>query len=257
MPADGVLSAGRLAVEAHHVAFLHGVEDVLRNLDVDINTYLDFKIPPRDGKPVTIRLIDPPMHEFLPSHDELLIEVTELKTNGKDPKRLAEAEKVIVDINKTLPQGTVMEVTQDGGKDAENSLKNVIEALIFGAGLPIFVVYAFLNSWRSTLITALSLPTSVIAAFIVHSTRLMLLDERLAFVSPLPSGLILVASGIYRLSRNPMYLGMALALFGVSRAITSAKLTPEARTRTTTWRYWTWTPALLQPLSRPEGRRTA
>ena len=32
--------------------------------------------------------------------------------------------------------------------------------------LTIFVVYAFLNSWRSTLITALSLPTSAIAAFI-------------------------------------------------------------------------------------------
>ena len=37
---------------------------------------------------------------------------------------------------------------------------------MFGALLTIFVVYAFLNSWRSTLITALSLPTSVIAAFI-------------------------------------------------------------------------------------------
>jgi pyruvate,orthophosphate dikinase len=48
-----------------------------------------------DGLPVIIRLIDPPMHEFLPSHDELLIEVTELKTNGKDPKRLAEAEKML------------------------------------------------------------------------------------------------------------------------------------------------------------------
>ena len=42
----------------------------------------------------------------------------------------------------------------------------MIEALIFGAGLTIFVVYAFLNSWRSTLITGLSLPTSAIAAFI-------------------------------------------------------------------------------------------
>jgi pyruvate,orthophosphate dikinase len=31
-----------------------------------------------DGLPVIIRLIDPPMHEFLPSHDELLREVTEL-----------------------------------------------------------------------------------------------------------------------------------------------------------------------------------
>ena len=77
-----------------------------------------------------------------------------------------EIRKVVEETNKTLPKGTIMEVTQDGGKDAEASLKNVIEALIFGAGLTIFVVYAFLNSWRSTLITATSLPTSVIAAFI-------------------------------------------------------------------------------------------
>jgi pyruvate,orthophosphate dikinase len=33
-----------------------------------------------DGLPVTIRLIDPPLHEFLPSHDELLHDVTELET---------------------------------------------------------------------------------------------------------------------------------------------------------------------------------
>lgn len=32
-----------------------------------------------DGKPVTIRLIDPPLHEFLPSFDELLKVVTELR----------------------------------------------------------------------------------------------------------------------------------------------------------------------------------
>jgi pyruvate,orthophosphate dikinase len=32
-----------------------------------------------DGRPVTIRLIDPPLHEFLPGHDELAREVTELE----------------------------------------------------------------------------------------------------------------------------------------------------------------------------------
>jgi len=77
-----------------------------------------------------------------------------------------EIRKLVADINKTLPEGTKLEVTQDGGENAQNSLNNVIHALVFGAGLTIFVVYLFLNSWRSTLITALSLPTSVIAAFI-------------------------------------------------------------------------------------------
>ncbi|MGH2455831.1 MAG: pyruvate, phosphate dikinase [Candidatus Limnocylindria bacterium] len=33
-----------------------------------------------DGLPVVIRLIDPPLHEFLPSHDELLEKVTRLRT---------------------------------------------------------------------------------------------------------------------------------------------------------------------------------
>ncbi len=77
-----------------------------------------------------------------------------------------EIRKRVEEINKTLPEGTKLEVTLDGGKDAQNSLDNVVHALIFGAGLTIFVVYVFLNSWRSTLITALSLPTSAIAAFI-------------------------------------------------------------------------------------------
>jgi hydrophobic/amphiphilic exporter-1 (mainly G- bacteria), HAE1 family len=68
--------------------------------------------------------------------------------------------------NGSLPQGTKLEITDDGGESAESSLNNVVEALILGAALTIFVVYAFLNSWRSTLITALSLPTSAVAAFI-------------------------------------------------------------------------------------------
>jgi HAE1 family hydrophobic/amphiphilic exporter-1 len=72
----------------------------------------------------------------------------------------------VKEINKTLPSGTKLEITRDGGKDAQDSLNNVIDALLFGACLTIFVVYAFLNSWRSTLITGLSLPTSAVAAFI-------------------------------------------------------------------------------------------
>src|SRR5262249_13038820 len=73
---------------------------------------------------------------------------------------------LIGEIQKELPKGTTLTVTQDGGQDASVSLHNVIEALIFGAMLTVLVVYAFLNSWRSTMITALSLPTSAIAAFI-------------------------------------------------------------------------------------------
>jgi len=74
--------------------------------------------------------------------------------------------KVVKEVEKELPAGTKLEITLDGGEDAQDSLNNVVESLAFGAVLTVFVVYAFLNSWRSTLITALSLPTSVLAAFI-------------------------------------------------------------------------------------------
>ncbi|HUG24824.1 efflux RND transporter permease subunit, partial [Piscinibacter sp.] len=90
-------------------------------------------------------------------------------TRSRDASTVSVADEVrelVADIGKTLPDGTKLEITRDGGEDAENSLNNVIHALVFGAGLTIFVVYLFLNSWRSTLITALSLPTSVVAAFI-------------------------------------------------------------------------------------------
>ncbi|MET0382300.1 MAG: efflux RND transporter permease subunit [Burkholderiaceae bacterium] len=59
-----------------------------------------------------------------------------------------------------------LDITEDGGSNAQDSLDNVVHALFFGAGLTVLVVYVFLNSWRSTLITALSLPTSVVTAFI-------------------------------------------------------------------------------------------
>jgi pyruvate,orthophosphate dikinase len=48
-----------------------------------------------DGLPVIIRLIDPPLHEFLPGHDELLVDVTRLRLTNDDPKLLAEKESML------------------------------------------------------------------------------------------------------------------------------------------------------------------
>jgi pyruvate,orthophosphate dikinase len=47
------------------------------------------------GLPVIIRLIDPPLHEFLPSLEELIRETTQLKENGKTPSRLKRLEKIM------------------------------------------------------------------------------------------------------------------------------------------------------------------
>ena len=48
-----------------------------------------------EGYPVVIRLIDPPLHEFLPSYEELLVEVTRLEDSGKDPAELAKKRELL------------------------------------------------------------------------------------------------------------------------------------------------------------------
>ena len=48
-----------------------------------------------NGKPVVIRLLDPPMHEFLPPRDELLAEVIELRVSGSDPEELQEKQNLL------------------------------------------------------------------------------------------------------------------------------------------------------------------
>jgi len=46
-------------------------------------------------------------------------------------------------------------------------VSNVEESLIEGALLTVLVVFIFLNSWRSTVITGLTLPVSIISAFFI------------------------------------------------------------------------------------------
>ena len=48
-----------------------------------------------DGLPVVIRLLDPPLHEFLPAYEELLVEVMELRNRGDDSGELEEKESLL------------------------------------------------------------------------------------------------------------------------------------------------------------------
>lgn len=72
----------------------------------------------------------------------------------------------LTEIEKTLPKGTKIDLVKDSGTRVTAAVKNVEEALILGALLTVLVVFAFLNSWRSTVITGVALPISVLASFI-------------------------------------------------------------------------------------------
>ena len=74
--------------------------------------------------------------------------------------------KRVDEIKKRLPPGTTIEVVKNSGTRVDHAVRNVQEALVEGAILTVLVVFLFLNSWRSTVITGLALPVSVLASFI-------------------------------------------------------------------------------------------
>jgi len=53
-----------------------------------------------DGYPVIVRLIDPPMHEFLPPREELIEKVAQLRSTGENPEKLAGLEEMLAVVNR-------------------------------------------------------------------------------------------------------------------------------------------------------------
>ncbi len=89
------------------------------------------------------------------------------KTNGYSTTAVAEAIfKKVEELRPTLPKGAQFDVVKNKGTRVENSVNNVRDALVEGAVLTVLVVFLFLNSWRSTVITGLALPVSVLASFV-------------------------------------------------------------------------------------------
>lgn len=72
----------------------------------------------------------------------------------------------VTEIQGRLPGGVTLRIVRDAGVRVANSVASVQTALIEGAVLTVVVVFLFLNSWRSTVITGLALPVSVLASFV-------------------------------------------------------------------------------------------
>ena len=60
------------------------------------------------GLPVTIRLLDPPLHEFLPNMSELIAEVAILRVKGDDPGLLARRERLLKEVQRLHESNPMM-----------------------------------------------------------------------------------------------------------------------------------------------------
>ena len=90
-----------------------------------------------------------------------------LKAQGENTIGVVDGlNKVADQLRVDLPSGMALDVVRDNSRPIRVAVKNVQRTLFEGALLTIGIVFLFLNSWRSTMITGLTLPIALIGTFL-------------------------------------------------------------------------------------------
>ena len=102
---------------------------------------------------------------FLDEKPALALDVQ--KQSGANTVAVADGIRRIVErLQDELPAGVTLQIVRDDSVFIRDSIHDVNTTMIIGGILTVLIVFLFLNSWRSTVITGLTLPISVVAAFI-------------------------------------------------------------------------------------------
>src|SRR5512140_3596511 len=114
------------------------------------------------------------------------------KQSGANTVSVVErVKKEIARLQPELPPGTRIEIVRDASIMIRDSVEDVQMTLILGGILTVFIVFCFLNSWRSTVITGLTLPISVLSSFIVMNFMGMTLNVMTLMALSLAIGLLI------------------------------------------------------------------
>jgi hydrophobic/amphiphilic exporter-1 (mainly G- bacteria), HAE1 family len=88
------------------------------------------------------------------------------KITGSNTVEVADGvRRAIEEVQRSLPSDVRLTVIRDDSQKIREGLADVQLTIALGAVLTIIIIYFFLNSWRSTVITGLTLPVSIISAF--------------------------------------------------------------------------------------------
>jgi len=94
-------------------------------------------------------------------------------------------------LRRDLPPSVEIRIVRDGSVMIKESVHDVTNTMLLGGLLTVLIVFCFLNSWRSTVITGLTLPISVIASFIAMHFLGMTLNVMTLMALSLAIGLLI------------------------------------------------------------------
>jgi HAE1 family hydrophobic/amphiphilic exporter-1 len=126
------------------------------------------------------------------------------KQSGVNTVALADAIKArMAEIQQTLPPTVQVQLVRDDSEFIRASLQAIEEHLVLGAILAAIIVLIFLRNFRSTLIAAIAIPTSIIGAFAVIAALGFTLNQMTMLALTLMVGIVIddaivVLENIYR-----------------------------------------------------------
>lgn len=91
-----------------------------------------------------------------------------MKQSGSNTvKVVKDVKKTLAALQKELPPGVNVTLVRDGSTKVNEAVNDVLFNLIIGGVLAVLIVFVFLGNWRSTLISAIAIPASIISTFFV------------------------------------------------------------------------------------------
>lgn len=89
-----------------------------------------------------------------------------MKQSGTNTVQVADdIKKAVVSLRKDLPPGVELIMVRDNSVKIRESVHDVLFNLVVGGLLAVLIVFVFLGNWRSTLISAIAIPASIISTF--------------------------------------------------------------------------------------------
>lgn len=113
------------------------------------------------------------------------------QSGGNQVELVDTVKKVIAKVQKEMPPGVTISLVRDGSIMTRESLADVKETLIIGGILTVLIVFCFINSWRSTVITGVTLPISVISSFVIMNAMGMTLNVMTLMALSLAIGMLI------------------------------------------------------------------
>ena len=107
------------------------------------------------------------------------------------------------EIQSALPEGTKLEIVNDASNFVQSSFDDTMSNIYLGVLFTAIVLFIFLHDWRSTLVVALSMPTSIISTFLLLqafglSLNMMTLMGLSVSVGVLVANSVVVLENIFR-----------------------------------------------------------